>query len=247
LKVIANLTNTGDETLQVLNDPRSILTSHPTNSFTISDANGASPSFNGMKLKYSPNFSASRNGTSAFTILTPGQSVEVEHDCELTVSSAFPIVLTPKLNQTVSNAYNFTHSGESLYNIIPARTFYIADPETLQVSKIKAKVDKGHQSKLQGRLAVSRRANLSRVKRCDEHEHEDDASEASGPSFKGCNHKQKRQIRRAISVATKYATKTSQYVHYLSVHASLNSKLTRKHQIFRKQHQSHRSLRDLVW
>ncbi|THU90099.1 peptidyl-Lys metalloendopeptidase [Dendrothele bispora CBS 962.96] len=191
LKVLAKLTNTGDETLQVLNDPRSVLTSTPTNSFVISDDDGASPSFNGMKLKYSPRRAARVNGTNTFTILTPGDSVEVEHD--------------------LSYSYNFTLSGQSSYNIVPSRTFYVADPETLQVSRLKAKLETTHRSRLQGRLAVSRRASNSRVKRCDDCEQDDD----DGPSFQGCSAKQKRQIKRAVKAATHYATKA---FHYLGNH-----------------------------
>ncbi|KAF5357494.1 hypothetical protein D9758_012510 [Tetrapyrgos nigripes] len=187
LKVVASLSNTGDETLQVLNDPRSILSSHPTNSFSISDADGAAPSFNGMKVKYSPSFAARKNYTNAFTTLTPGQSVEVEHD--------------------LSNAYNFTQSGASRYNIIPASTFYIYDLQTQEVSKLKAKIQGEHSSKLHGRLAVSRR---SFAKRCDD-DHDDD-EEPTGPAFQKCNHKQRRQIRRAVQVATKYAHNAHDYL-----------------------------------
>ncbi|KAK7438480.1 hypothetical protein VKT23_018095 [Stygiomarasmius scandens] len=191
LKVTAKLTNTGDETLRVLNDPRSVLSSHPTNTFSISDADGASPSFNGMRVKYSPNSAARTNGTHTFTTLTPGESVEVEHD--------------------LSYAYNFTLSGQSLYNIAPSRKFYVVDPETLEVHRLKAKLETDHQAKLQGRLAVSRRASNTRAKRCNECTED----EETGPFFNGCSAKQKRQIKRAAHAATRYAKKA---FHYLSNH-----------------------------
>ena len=55
LKVTTIITNTGDETLKLLNDPRGVLDSFPENSFTITDASGSSPSFNGAKVDY-PSF-----------------------------------------------------------------------------------------------------------------------------------------------------------------------------------------------
>jgi len=50
LKVTTTITNSGDETLKLLNDPRGVLDSFPENSFTITDAFGSSPSFVGAKV-----------------------------------------------------------------------------------------------------------------------------------------------------------------------------------------------------
>ena len=50
LKVTTIVTNTGDETLKLLNDPRGVLDSFPENSFHITDAAGSRPSFNGGKV-----------------------------------------------------------------------------------------------------------------------------------------------------------------------------------------------------
>ena len=77
LKIVATVTNTGDETLKVLNDPHGPLNKLPTDTFVITNANGAQPSFTGIKLKYVPKTAA---GLGAFTILAPGESVVVEHD-----------------------------------------------------------------------------------------------------------------------------------------------------------------------
>jgi peptidyl-Lys metalloendopeptidase len=41
---------------------------------------GSNPSFNGVKVKYVPDVVASSDQNDSFTILSPGQSVEVEHD-----------------------------------------------------------------------------------------------------------------------------------------------------------------------
>ena len=47
LKVTATVINTGNETLKLLNDPRSVLNPFPGNSFNITDSSGSHPSFNG--------------------------------------------------------------------------------------------------------------------------------------------------------------------------------------------------------
>ncbi len=50
LKVTATVINTGDETLKLLNNPRGILNAFPENSFTITNAAGSRPMFNGAKV-----------------------------------------------------------------------------------------------------------------------------------------------------------------------------------------------------
>lgn len=77
LKLTTTLTNTGDETLKILNDPRGPLNKLPTDTFAISAGSGATPSFTGIKLKYVPS-TAVKLG--AFTVLAPGESVAVDHD-----------------------------------------------------------------------------------------------------------------------------------------------------------------------
>ena len=53
LKVITTITNSGDETLKLLNDPRGVLNTFPENSFSITHATSSRPSFNGAKVNYS--------------------------------------------------------------------------------------------------------------------------------------------------------------------------------------------------
>jgi len=43
LKVTTTTTNTGDETLKLLNDPRGVLDTFPENNFSITDATGSRP------------------------------------------------------------------------------------------------------------------------------------------------------------------------------------------------------------
>ena len=52
LKVTTTITNSGDETLKLLNDPRGVLNSFPENSFTITDTSGSSPSFVGARVNH---------------------------------------------------------------------------------------------------------------------------------------------------------------------------------------------------
>lgn len=94
LKVVATVTNTGDKTLKLLNEPRSALSKLPAHTFFIVDQTGASPQFIGIKYKYVQNNAAAAK---AFTVLTPGQSVNIEHDCELPTTFTFPSRVTHQL------------------------------------------------------------------------------------------------------------------------------------------------------
>jgi len=77
LKIVATVTNTGDETLKVLNDPHGPLNKLPTDTFVITDAKGSQPSFIGINLKYVPKTAVALG---AYSILAPGQSGIVEHN-----------------------------------------------------------------------------------------------------------------------------------------------------------------------
>jgi len=77
LKVVATITNTGDEALKVLNDPSGALNDLPTDTFTIANAQGAQPSFTGVQVKYVLETAATLE---AYTVLAPGEAVQVEHD-----------------------------------------------------------------------------------------------------------------------------------------------------------------------
>lgn len=83
LRVVATVTNTGDETLKLLNDPRGPLSTMPAETFgIIHEQTGVAPVFTGVKAKYVPSIAVRIGGKDAFTILAPGQSVQVEHDRE---------------------------------------------------------------------------------------------------------------------------------------------------------------------
>ena len=80
LKVVATLTNTGDEALKILNDPLSPLSTLPAETFSITNEKGQSPEFVGIRAKYVPEV-AIAVGDEAVTKLAPGESVSFEHDC----------------------------------------------------------------------------------------------------------------------------------------------------------------------
>lgn len=81
LKLLATITNTCNETLKLLNDPVSPLSKLPAQTFWIEDAAGNRPQFTGMKVKYIPSRVALLKEKDFFTVLAPGESVDVEHDC----------------------------------------------------------------------------------------------------------------------------------------------------------------------
>ena len=56
LKVTATVTNTGDQTLKLLKDPRGVLNTFPENTFSITGAVGSSPSFNGAKVDHASGY-----------------------------------------------------------------------------------------------------------------------------------------------------------------------------------------------
>ncbi|PPQ90621.1 hypothetical protein CVT25_006705 [Psilocybe cyanescens] len=145
LKVIATITNTGDEILKVLNDPRSLLSKLPANKFSITDGRGSRPSFTGVKVKYSPEYAAKQGG---FTVLAPGASISVTHD--------------------LSEGYNFTAPGAGAYDFEGDSTFYIVNANNhVGVVHASTQEDAVFTTKVVGNLAVARRdeSNSHLIKR----------------------------------------------------------------------------------
>ncbi|KAJ1300409.1 hypothetical protein OPQ81_005229 [Rhizoctonia solani] len=134
LTVKATLKNTGDVTLKLLNDPRSVLSKVNTNTFSISSASGT-PKFTGLRVKYVPSQAARAGQASAFTILAPGQTIEVDHD--------------------LAGAYNFTRCGEGSYQFSASNIFKYVD-ESGQLKTIEASTN-SHQFKIAGKLAAASR------------------------------------------------------------------------------------------
>ncbi|KAM5544051.1 hypothetical protein V8D89_002237 [Ganoderma adspersum] len=135
-KVVATLTNTGDETLKLLNDPRGALHTLPANTFVITASDGSSPSFTGMGVEYSLDDAARLTDPSAFIVLAPGQSVSVTHD--------------------LSSAYDFTGTGHRKYTVGACDLFhFIAVDNT--ISSLRAAVSSHVATLTGGTLAVARR------------------------------------------------------------------------------------------
>lgn len=139
LKVKTTITNSGDETLKILNDVRGPLSTMETDTFDISSASGAAPAFTGIKAKYVAESVVAKNKESSFTVLAPGQSVDVDHD--------------------LSKAYNLTSSGSGDYTI-DARPYFSIVDESGSISEITAKTE-AHAATVQGTLAVARTSGLS--------------------------------------------------------------------------------------
>ncbi|CAE6463617.1 unnamed protein product [Rhizoctonia solani] len=134
LTVTATLKNTGDVTLKLLNDPRSVLSKVNTNTFSISSTSGT-PKFTGLRVKYVPSQAARSSEGSAFTTLAPGQTVEINHD--------------------LAGTYNFTRCGEGSYNFSTLNVFNYVD-ESGELKTIEALAN-SHQFKIAGKLATSNR------------------------------------------------------------------------------------------
>ncbi|KAG9090728.1 hypothetical protein FRC06_000907 [Ceratobasidium sp. 370] len=142
LSVKTTLKNTGDETLKLLNDPRTVLSKAKTDTFKISSAS-SSPTFTGIKVKYVPSKAAALNSEGVFTVLAPGQSVEITHD--------------------LAGVYNFTLSGEGAYSFGAANVFNYVDASGA-LKTIEANVNT-HKFKLAGRLATQKRYMPTVLKR----------------------------------------------------------------------------------
>ncbi|KDQ63151.1 hypothetical protein JAAARDRAFT_118985, partial [Jaapia argillacea MUCL 33604] len=133
LKVVVTVVNIGDEALKLLTDPNGPLSTIPTDTFTITDATGNTPTFVGVKAKYVPSVAAQKG---AFTTLAPGESKSVQHD--------------------LADAYNFTATGPGKYEFAANNMFYhVGDAGTVEDIIYASHAD-AHMIALSGRLARAR-------------------------------------------------------------------------------------------
>ncbi|KAK0441453.1 uncharacterized protein EV420DRAFT_1119424 [Desarmillaria tabescens] len=109
LEVVTTIVNDGDETVKLLNDPRTVLNSWATESFTVVNSAGISADFTGVAVRYIPSVAAKKGANHAFTVLAPGESVSVTHE--------------------LGNFYNFTNTGESGYTITPLSTIQAVEDD----------------------------------------------------------------------------------------------------------------------
>ncbi|OBZ73457.1 Peptidyl-Lys metalloendopeptidase [Grifola frondosa] len=140
--VVTTVTNTGDETLKLLNDPQSLLTKSPTNIFDITNSYGGSPEFIGIKAAYSPSLVIERGSPESFTVLAPGASVQIEHD--------------------LSKAYNFTLSGSGQYSVtVKEYSLQYVDPNAEEPVQLQLEAEKTvHTTSLSGVLVRPPQINV---------------------------------------------------------------------------------------
>ncbi|KAF8633580.1 hypothetical protein AX15_001373 [Amanita polypyramis BW_CC] len=142
LRLSTFLTNTGDRPVKLINDPSGPLSSLPTQKFDVTDAFGAGPGFNGIRIKYSIQ-KAVESG--AITTLEPGQTISVVHD--------------------LSSVYNFTFPGQGKYNFQPRTELYVVDAATTDIKTVQAQILSTHSVNITGVLSIARETATSLVKR----------------------------------------------------------------------------------
>ncbi|KAF7359933.1 Peptidyl-Lys metalloendopeptidase [Mycena venus] len=136
LQITAALKNTGDVELKLLKDPRTVLHTFQTNTFSITNAAGDSPAFTGAYVKYVPSTALAKNLDTSFVVLAPGAAINVTHD--------------------LSKAYNFTSSGHGSYSLVAGNEFQYIDPATNSLQFISANMaDATHTTVVSGQLAIA--------------------------------------------------------------------------------------------
>jgi peptidyl-Lys metalloendopeptidase len=78
--VTTTIVNTGDEKVKLLKDPRTPLSSWATNTFVVTNQAGDAPKFDGVAVRYIPTKIATSTNDNHFTVLAPGESVDVVHE-----------------------------------------------------------------------------------------------------------------------------------------------------------------------
>ncbi|KAG8741932.1 hypothetical protein FRC11_014576 [Ceratobasidium sp. 423] len=109
-RVAATVSNTGSETLRLLRDPRSPLSTYATETFGVVNNKGARADFSGIKVRYSPQTVAKVGRAESFVELKPGESVTVEHD--------------------LAGVYNLTSTGAGAYTVDAANLFRIVEADS---------------------------------------------------------------------------------------------------------------------
>ncbi|KXN86513.1 Peptidyl-Lys metalloendopeptidase [Leucoagaricus sp. SymC.cos] len=198
LKVTTTVTNTGDGTLKLLNDPLSPLSQLPANTFKITGgAKNASPSFKGIKAKFVPSVAATQK---AYTVLAPGESVDVEHN--------------------LSTTYDFTDAGEGAYSFEANNLFYAVD-DSAKVTVLKANVE-AHTARVSGTLRVARPAVEKRASYngCSSSEQSGLVSAASAAQSYAAS---------ALSYLTSHTSSTTRYVTWFGTYTSSRHSTVQSH------------------
>ncbi|CAE6448892.1 unnamed protein product [Rhizoctonia solani] len=135
-RVAATVSNTGSETLRLLRDPRSPLSTWATETFGVVNNKGARAAFSGVKVRYSPQAVAKAGRAESFVELKPGESVTVEHD--------------------LAGVYNLTSTGVGAYTVDAANLFRVVEADS-SLTDIYADVVAA-EVKVQGKLASFKNA-----------------------------------------------------------------------------------------
>lgn len=135
LQVVTTIANTGDETLKLLNDPDSPLSTWATRSFDVKNADGKDAEFNGVIVRYAPEVAAKSEDASEWTLLAPGESVDVTHDVGL--------------------YYDFSKTGAGEYTFTPANRFIAVESDG-SLTDIIADISSAPSASLTGNLSATR-------------------------------------------------------------------------------------------
>lgn len=187
LQVTAILTNSGNETVRILKDPRGILSEHPANKFSIFNTEGSQPSFDGIEVKYVPEVAAKAGYHVA---LSPGQFVKVTHNCEQAMRTLGVILIS-----AVTDVYNFSTSGSGSYKLKARDIFYVVDKNDAVVT-LRATENFHHEIHISGKLESNRPGWP-------------DASRLS--TFVNCTSLQQSSVRSATAAAKTYAANAHSY------------------------------------
>ncbi|KIM44185.1 hypothetical protein M413DRAFT_68430, partial [Hebeloma cylindrosporum] len=129
LAIVTTLTNIGGETLEVLNDPETVLSSLATDSFVIKDGKGTSPEFVGYVVSRVPSEAGQKDG---FSSLKPGDSVKITHHRKIWRKLTYLFLLQ------VGQAYSFRGTGVGVYTIRARTTFRYRNGDTGDLIPIEA-------------------------------------------------------------------------------------------------------------
>ncbi|KAG8935803.1 hypothetical protein FRC02_006353 [Tulasnella sp. 418] len=131
----AELTNTGNEPLTLLNDPNTVLApSWKTDIFAVTcRATGKLASFQGVSVRWNP--------------------PEILEDAQIT---KIQVGETIKIEQNLSSVYNFTLSGPGVYDITPISHTFLAISPAGSVESIVADVSGSHHMWLWGNTASTK-------------------------------------------------------------------------------------------
>ncbi|CAE6464853.1 unnamed protein product [Rhizoctonia solani] len=137
------VSNTGSETLRLLRDPRSPLSTMPTDTFRVVNSKGDRAEFSGIRVRYDPENDARSGRPESVVELNPGESITVEHD--------------------FAGAYNLSSTGAGAYIIDAANFFQVIETDN-SLTALHAEVDRAEVT-IQGTLVSTKKDGISLMKK----------------------------------------------------------------------------------